>query len=43
MNENMIKFIKLVQENPTLRIIPLVDYEVVGGDDFFQVDGIYWR
>lgn len=36
MSENMIKFIKLIQENPTLRIIPLVDYEVVGGDDFFR-------
>lgn len=36
MNENMTKFLKLIQENPTLRIIPFVDYEVVGGDDFFR-------
>lgn len=36
MNENMIKFLKLVQENPTLRIIPLVKFEVVGGDDFYR-------
>lgn len=36
MNENTIKFLKLVQENPTLRIIPLVEFEVVGGDDFYR-------
>lgn len=28
------KLLELVQENPTLRIVPFVDYEVVCGDDF---------
>lgn len=32
--ENMVKLLELVKENPDLRILPMVEYEVCGGDDF---------
>ncbi len=34
MNEDIKKIIKLSNENPDLEIKFMVDYEVVGGDDF---------
>ena len=33
------QFINLVQENPTLAIICMVDYEVVCGDDYARWEG----
>lgn len=32
--ENIKELLRLVQENPDLRIVPFVDTEVVGGDDY---------
>ena len=34
MNENAQIFLKLVKENPDLPIVPMVHYEVIGGDDY---------
>ena len=34
MNANSKELIKLIQENPELPMLPMVDYEVVGGDDY---------
>ena len=34
MNENTQNFLKLVQENPDLPIVPIVHYEVIGSDDY---------
>ena len=36
-NEQTTKLLELVKENPTLRIFPMVHYEVVAGDDY-----AYW-
>lgn len=33
MNNNVSDFIRLVQENPKLPVVPMVDYEVVAGDE----------
>lgn len=32
--ENLKVLIKLMEENPTLKVIPMVDSEVVGSDDY---------
>lgn len=32
MTENIKELLKLIQENPDLEIVPMVDYEVVGDD-----------
>lgn len=34
MNENTKKLLELIQENPSLPIVPMVDAEIVAGDDF---------
>lgn len=34
MNENTKKLLELIQENPSLPIVPMVDAEVVCGDDW---------
>ena len=34
MNENTKRLLELIQENPDLPIVPMVDAEIVGGDDF---------
>lgn len=34
MNENTQNFLRLVKENPDLPIVPMVHYEVIGGDDY---------
>ena len=34
MNANSKELIRLIQENPELPIVPMVYYEVVGGDDY---------
>ena len=31
---NIEKLIKLIQENPDLPVIPMVDYEIVADDDY---------
>ena len=41
MNEHTQKFLELVKENPELRIIPMVEFEVVGGDDYFRWMGAF--
>lgn len=33
-NEILNELIKLMEENPKMRVVPMVDYEVCGGDDF---------
>lgn len=34
MNGKVLELMKLVEENPTLKVIPIVDSDVVAGDDF---------
>lgn len=34
MSENTQNFLKLVKESPDLPIVPMVHYEVIGGDDY---------
>lgn len=32
--ENITHLLKLIEENPELKIVPMVDYEIVASDDF---------
>lgn len=34
MNENITRLLALIKENPDLPIVPMVDAEIVAGDDF---------
>jgi hypothetical protein len=33
MNENIQNLLNLIKENPELKIVPMVNYEIVAGDD----------
>lgn len=41
--ENVNVLIKLMKENPTLRVIPMVDSEVVGSDDYSFWTGVFGK
>lgn len=41
--ENVKTLLDLVKENPDLRILPMVDYEVVGGDDYSNWGGSFGK
>ena len=34
MNDNIKKLLLLIQDNPELKILPMVDAECIGGDDY---------
>jgi len=38
MKENLQKLIELIQQNPDLRVVPMVDYEICAGDEYG-----YWQ
>lgn len=40
-NEQTKRLLSLVEENPTLRVFPMVHYEVVAGDDYAYWGGIF--
>ena len=43
MNENIEKLLQLIKENPDLPILPMVDGEVCGGDDYNYWMGAWGR
>ena len=42
-NENVTILLNLIKENPSLRIMPMVDYEVVASDDFSSWAGSFGK